>query len=89
MKARDASASKNTHCTKTIWCDAQYRHLETELTEPPDLGLVGVEAEEGEPGELVDTLLWVGGGNIDQQSGSQWTMSSGKEQGFAGLGVFS
>ena len=40
--------------------DAQYRHLETELTEPPDLGLVGVEAKEGEAGELVDTLLWVG-----------------------------
>ena len=71
--------------------DAQYRHLETELTEPPDLGLVGVEAKEGEAGELVDTLLWVEGGNIDQQLGSQQTSSKcfGKELGFAGLGVFS
>ena len=73
--------------------DAQYRHLETELTEPPDLGLVGVEAKEGEAGELVDTLLWVGVetliNNRDLSGQGQCPLCSGKEQGFAGLGVFS
>ena len=40
-----------------IWCDA--KNLETELSEPPNLGLIGVEAKQGESRELVDALLCI------------------------------
>ena len=47
-----------------IWCDA--KNLETELSEPPNLRLIGVEAKQGESRELVDALLWVERGNIQR-----------------------
>ena len=40
-----------------IWCDA--KNLETELSEPSNLGFIGVEAKQGESRELVDALLCI------------------------------
>ena len=47
----------NVYPFNMIWCDA--KNLETERSEPLNLRLIGVEAKQGESGELVDALLCI------------------------------